>query len=596
MYFNLHPLDLAVLAIYFFIVTYLGVVVGKKKTKNLSDFFIAGGKWGPVVAFIFVFASVVGGAEAVVVAGASYESGLSGIWYWWAGLFGIIVYYLFAPIYKRSRVLNPAEFLEMRFGSNVATCYAIIVIVLILANVGLFALAGGKVIAGLTGLSVEHTVIISGVVVAAYIGSGGMMASLFTDMFQGIMTLTAFCFLLLPFLWQAADGFYGLRQLPLEFWSLQSEQLPAHDIFALIIASTFAAVVQPILFSLIVVGKDERTATQCGWGHLWKRTITILFAVYGLLFFLYNPNLADPEQAWGIIMKDLLPKGLLGLLIASFFAALMSSMDTISTSNVGIIVDYLFRKRLLPHRSTEFYLFTARICSVAVVILSCWMALQFENLQVFIKFFVPFGLIIAIPFYFGIVWRKANRQGVWASIGLSMVTYFICQLMTNRANVYYSPEIIINLPIWVSFWKEYTFVITVFSPAIVSLVVIYIVSILTRPESEVLLNRFYSILNTPLGEDDRLYDVGIRLPMMKISGEKSEVNFEEEIDVNRLEKLYNSYTMYKLCGPKSSIETLVEPGLRWYYRGALRLTVYCCILICTLWLAARIMAFISITQ
>ena len=591
---DLHPLDLAILAAYFLIVAFLGVVVGKKKTKNLSDFFIAGGKWGPVVAFIFVFASVVGGAEAVVVAGASYESGLSGIWYWWSGLFGIIIYYLFAPIYKRSRVLNPAEFLEMRYGANVATVYALLVIVLILGNVGLFALAGGKVIAGLTGLSVEQTVIISGVVVAAYIGSGGMMSSLFTDMFQGVMTLTAFCFLLLPFLWQAADGFEGLRQLPPEYWSLQSKQLPARDIFALIFASTFGAVVQPILFSLIVVGKDERAATQCGWGHLWKRTITILFAVYGLLFFLYNPNLADPEQAWGIVMKELLPTGLLGLLIASFFAALMSSVDTISTSNVAIIVDYLFRKRLLPRRSTDFYLLAARIISVVVVILSCWIALQFDNLQVFIKFFTPFGLIIAIPFFFGIIWRRTNRQGVWATFGMGMVTYFICQLLTTYTNANYLSYSITDIPTWVSFWKDNTFVITVIAPAIVSLVAIYFVSILTRPESDVLLNRFYCILNTPLGEDNRLKAVGIRLPMMEKEGESKELNFEEEIDAIRLEDLYNSYTAYKLCGPGSSIETLVEPNLNWYYRGALWLTACCIFLIVSLWLAARVMAYLSL--
>ena len=344
------------------------------------------------------------------------------------------------------------------------------------------------------------------------------------------------------------------------------------------------------------MGKDERTATQCGWGHLWKRTITILFAVYGLLFFLYNPNLADPELAWGIVMKELLPTGLLGLLIASFFAALMSSVDTISTSNVAIIVDYLFRKRLLPRRTTGFYLLAARIMSVVVVILSCWMALQFENLQVFIKFFTPFGLILAIPFFFGIVWRCTNRQGVWASIGLSMLTYFICQLLKNYTNANYPSGTNIDIPTWVLFWKDYTFVITVFAPAIVSLVAIYVVSILTRPESEVLLNRFYCILNTPLGEDDRLKAVGIRLPMMEKDSESKELNFEEEIDAAGLEALYNSYTANKLCGPKSSIETLVEPGLRWYYRGALWLTAGCIFLIVSLWIAARIMASLSCAQ
>ena len=84
MFGGLHFLDLAILVIYFLVVTFLGVVVARRKTKSLGDFFIAGGRWGPVVAFVFVFASAVGGAEAVVVGGAAYKSGLSGIWYWWS--------------------------------------------------------------------------------------------------------------------------------------------------------------------------------------------------------------------------------------------------------------------------------------------------------------------------------------------------------------------------------------------------------------------------------------------------------------------------------------------------------------------------------
>ena len=230
---DLHLLDIVVLVTYFTTVTVLGVVIGKRQTKTLGDFFIAGGKWGPIVAFIFVFASAVGGAEAVVIAGAAYENGLSGIWYWWAGLFCIILYFLFAPIYKRSRVFNSAEFYEMRFGPNVATLYAVISTIVSVGTVGLFALAGGKSIAGLTGLEVHHAVLISCVLVAAYVGAGGLMASLLTDLFQGLMALTTFCFLLLPFLWREAGGLEGLRGLPQEYWSLHSKALPISQIFAL---------------------------------------------------------------------------------------------------------------------------------------------------------------------------------------------------------------------------------------------------------------------------------------------------------------------------------------------------------------------------
>ena len=594
--FDLHPLDWVVLVVYFVVVTFLGVVVGKKQTKSLGDFFVAGGKWGSVVAFVFVFASAVGGAEAVVVAGAAYEGGLSGVWYWWSGLFGIIIYFLFGPVFKRSRVFNSAEFFEMRFGPGVATTYAVLSIAVLVGTVALFALAGGKSIAGLTGLETHQAVLIAGVVVAAYVGSGGLMSSLLTDLFQGLMTLTAFCFLLLPFLWTAAGGFDGLRTLPPESWSLSSKQLPPGDILALVITATFGAISSPFIFSLIVVARDERASTQCGWAHLWKRTVTILFAIYGLLFVLYKPNLVDPELAWGIVMKELLPAGLLGLLIASFFAALMSTVDTHSASSAGVIVDYLFRKRLFRRRTTSFYMRCASVISIAIVFLSCAMALQFESLQHLIKFLAPFSFILSVPIYFGVVWRKANRQGVWAALSAGMFVYMICKLVDGAIGRAYAQNPDFDQSSWVGFWTDYSFEVVALLPALVSVVAMYLVSKATHPESDVLLNRFYCILNTPIGQDPRLRDVGIRLPAMERGSIGEEADPQEQIDAQALEDLYQSYAAHKFCGRDSNIETLKERGLGWYYRGAGWLTGACLLLIGGLWLAARLMAGLSLAQ
>ena len=413
---TLQPLDLAILAVYFVVVTFLGVVVGRKKTNTLADFFIARGRWGPMVAFVFVFASAVGGAEAVVVAGGAYRSGLSGVWYWLAGIFGVIVYYLFSTIYKRSRVFNLADFFGMRFGRNVATFYAVYGTLLLLFQVGVFALGGGKSISGLSGLSVDQSVLVASLVVALYLGSGGLMSSLLTDIFQGILALTAFCFLPLPFLWEAAGGFDALRQLPPEVWSLHSAELPLSYVTALIFSGTFGAIASPFLFSLLVVGKDERAATQCAWGHLWKRTITILFAMYGILFALYKPGLSDPEQAWGLVMKEILPAGLLGLLIASFFGALMSTVDTLAASSSALVVDHILKARILPSRSPRFYMRCARIWGFFVVFFSYLIARQFDSIKEFIEFLGPLVLLMSVPLFFGVVWRKANRQGTWAGL------------------------------------------------------------------------------------------------------------------------------------------------------------------------------------
>ena len=123
---GLHILDWIILAIYFSTVAYLGIYLGAKKTKSLGDFFIAGGTWKKLPAFLFNFSSSLAGAEAVVVSAAAYRSGLSGIWFWWSQLFATPMYYLFSVVYKRARVFNMAEFFELRFGSGVANLYSVL--------------------------------------------------------------------------------------------------------------------------------------------------------------------------------------------------------------------------------------------------------------------------------------------------------------------------------------------------------------------------------------------------------------------------------------------------------------------------------------
>ena len=574
---TLHTLDLVVLAVYFLVVTFLGVVVGKRKTRNLRDFFTAGGKWGSLVSFIYVFASAVGGAEAVVVGGAAYRSGLSGVWLWFAGGLGLIIYYLFAPIYKRVRVFNLADVFEMRFGPGVATCIAVLGSILSLFLIGTFALAVAKTISGLSGWSVEITLLVASLVVALYVGSGGLMSSLLTDLFQGVLSLTVFCFLLLPFLWREVGGFQGLVNVPPDRWALFSEEIPLIYVLALTLGG-LGAVATPVLFSFMVVGKNERAATQCAWSHIWKRIMTVLFAVYGIMFAIYKPGLdtqpipQDTELVWGIVMKEIVPAGLLGLLVASFFAALMSTVDTMATSSSAMTVDYLFKRRWFPGRSQEFYLRWARIGGVVAVLLAYLITLQFSTLKEIIEFLAPLQGFMGIPLFFGIVWKRANRQGVWASLAVGISLLWIVQLL-------YDGPPSTKVPL------------SVFPPMGAALLTMYLVSRLTRPESETRLQRFYCILNTPLGKEERLSAVGIRLPAM--AGSAGGTEPEAALDEPALKQLYQSYSTHKIYGRESSIELIKEPGLEWFYRGLVWLTLSCVLMVTSVWAGSELMVYLS---
>ncbi|MBM3801332.1 MAG: hypothetical protein FJW26_03360 [Acidimicrobiia bacterium] len=568
---GLHAIDVAIIGAYFAIVAFIGIVIGRQKTKSLGDFFVAGGRWGPVVSFIFVVASAVGGSEAVVVAGGAYRSGLSGVWYYWHPLFAVPIYYLFSTIYKRSRVFNTAEFFAMRYGHGVAMVYAFLGMGTVMLDMGTCQLAVGKIVSGLTGLSVDQAVLAASVVAALCVASGGQMSTVLTDLFMGILVLTVYTFLILPFVWHSAGGFQGLRQLPPEFWSLSSRELSSSYILALTLSSSLGAIVGPSLFSWIVVGKDERTATQCAWGHLWKRGITLLFALYGMLFVITKPGLADAELAWGVVMREIIPVGVQGLLVAGFFAALMSTVNTMATAGSALSVDYLFKKQLFQGRDGKFYLRCARVSAFLFVFVSYLLTRQFKTLVDFVEVVTSFLGFLCVPLYFGIIWRKANRQGMWAALLVGVVLLAVTR-----------------------FWLNLPFQYTVFIPMFSSALAMYLVSRATRPESEVLLNRFYCTLHTPLGQEDRLRAVGIHLPAMSHGDEAGGLESRQNIDERALAELHRAHSTHKVFGPESSIEILKEPGLGWYYRGSVLVLAACFGLLGAAWLAGRIMASLSL--
>jgi len=443
----------------------------------------------------------------------------------------------------------------------------------IMLDIGTCQLAVGKIVSGLTGLSVDQAVLAASIVAALCVASGGQMSTVLSDLFMGILVLTIYTFLILPFVWNSAGGLHGLQQLPPDFWSLSSRELSPSYIFSLSFSSSVGGIVAPALFSWIVVGKDERTATQCAWGHLWKRAITLLFALYGMLFLISIPGLADAELAWGVVMKEIIPVGVQGLLVAGFFAALMSTVNTMATAASALSVDYIFKRQLFPKRSGAFYLKSARVSAFLFVFLSYLLTRQFTTLVEFIEVVSSFLGFLSIPLYFGIVWRKSNRQGMWAALLVGIPLFIITR-----------------------FGLQLPFQFTVFVPMFSSALVMYLVSRYTKPESEVLLNRFYCTLHTPLGQEVQLKAAGVRLPAMAEGDGASDPAPVEEIDEKALAELHEEQSVYKVFGPGSSVEILNEPGLGWYYRGFILITLACCALLGVAWLGGRILASLSLAK
>lgn len=580
MVLGVHWLDFSIVMTYFAIVLYLGVLVGGRRTKTLGDFFVAGGKWGPIVSFIFIFASAIAGNEAVVVGGQAYESGLSGVWYWWSFLFATPIYFLFSTYFKRARVYNISEFFEMRYDKYASALYSFVAGIICILFIGMFLLAIAKILAGLMTFNQSQCVLLITLIVGAYVFSGGMMSTLLNDILQGLMCLFILSFIMLPFLWVYAGGWEALQNYSAEhpeIWNLvDPEKMTIWTVLALNLSALIGGIAAPWIYNWISVSKDEKAATQCGWGHLWKRLVTLLFAIYGILFAIYKPGLVDPENSWGVVMNEILPIGVLGLLIASFFAAAMSSVGTFATTSSALYSNYLYRKVISPGKSLKHYLTAGRIWAIFSILIA---ALSTEFIP-FIKQYVKLSLtllsFLGVPIYFGIIWRRANRTGMWLSLTCGIITYIaVIVVVMSKLQIGFVEAI------------NPSFEKAVFLSASMSIVGMLIGSLVGKSDDQLKIKRFHVIMHTPIGEETRLLEAGIRLPALIDAGLVEDG--PEALNVDVLDRLYAEDSKDKFSGPDSSIEIRREPKLPWYYRGFFQITAACFLLVVITWLITRIL-------
>ncbi len=574
--FGIHIIDLIVVFVYFFIILYIGVFIGSKKTKNLGDFFIAGSKWGGLVTFIFVFASSLAGNEAVVVSGKSYEVGLSGVWYWWGFLFATPVYYLFSTYYRRARVYNLAEFFELRFGRNAAALYSILASLVTIFFMGIILLAVGKILAGITMFPLQLCIWSMVMIVSAYVFSGGMMSALITNILQGLIIITALGFILLPFIWKDAGGMNALRNLPKSTWDFTSEGMPFINVTALNVSAIIGGIAGPWMLPWLAVSKNEYAARQCAWGHLGKRIATLVFTLYGIFFAISLPGLSDPESSFGLAVSKVIPEGygLIGIIIAGFFAAGMSSIDSYATTSSSMAIDFFYRKIIAPGKKNNHYFRRSRYWAVFSILLAAVSTLFINSLAEYVKIWLSLLSFLGVPIFFGIIWRKANRRGLWLAFGSGSISYLLINfLLTGEGRLFENSDL--ALPY------------SIFIPTGLAIAFMFWGSLKGDPESNILLNKFYLIMYTPVGKESRLIDAGISLPALT---DTPEIKIRKHIlKPEVINKYYFEGAENKIFGADSKIELRREPENHGYFSGFIKITLACIFLIIFTWLLTRIL-------
>jgi Na+/proline symporter len=493
--YGLNILDIIVIFAFFLMLGGVGVW-SYRVVRTTGDYFMANRRFGKVFMIAHALGTGTHSDQPVAVAGASYQIGLAGIWYQWLWMFITPFFWLIAPIYRRLRFVTTGDFFEVRYGRNMGALYAIVGLLYFSINTGLMLKGTGTTIEAITlgQIPTEVVIIILTVLFITYSILGGLVAAVITDFIQGIFILIL-SFLLIPFALNAVGGMQEVHnQLPPEMFSFVAPyEVTLFFIVMVMLNGLVGIVVQPHHMAIGGAGKTE-ISCRTGWtyGNFIKRIATLGWAFVGIFAAVLYPGLTAEtrEFAFGMAVTNLLPAGLVGLMIAAMAAGVMSTCDAFMVGGSALFTRNFYQKYYKKDASDSHYLTVGRISSLLVVIGGVGFSFLIESVVQGIEILWRLTAFLGIGFWMAIFWRRANRYGVWASV---IVTLSLTLITGSEFG-------------WGLGWGV-AHQILVYLPA--GFIVFIVVSMLTKPEPEHKLNKFYTLLHTPVGEEHKLVEAGI---------------------------------------------------------------------------------------
>jgi len=366
--------QLIIIAAYFLGMIIIGLV-SRKKAGGIDDFFVAGRKGGTLLITGSLLATIVGGSATVGMAGLGFSRGLTGVWWLLVGSIGLVFLgFFFAGKVRSFGLYTLPELVTRQYDRRVGLAASILIVVAWLGVIAAQIIASGTIL-GILGIGTPDLwMVIFSIVFITYTVLGGQLAVIRTDTVQTGIVLAGI-FGGLAVVLSRLGGWGGLvNSLPREYFTFPiGPQFGSHDLISLLLLVGLTYVVGPDMYSRLFCAKDGRTARKSA---LWTALIIIPVAfgitLMGMGAFALFPQISS-EQALPVIIMEILPPFMGGVVLAALLGALMSSADTCLLSASTIFtVDIIghFKRGLSPLKTLAYSRWTMVIMGVASLFLA----------------------------------------------------------------------------------------------------------------------------------------------------------------------------------------------------------------------------------
>jgi SSS family solute:Na+ symporter len=432
----MHWIDLLIFALYFFVMLGVGFYFFKKN-KNTEDYYVGGRSMGSWHIGLSVVATDVGGGFSIGLGGLGFLMGIAGSWMLFTGLVGAWLAAVFlipkvSTLARKNKFLTfPQLFLHF-YNNKVALLAGVISAIGYIGFTSSQLLAGAK-LASATFLEIDlnFALLLMGIIAVGYTVIGGLKAVIYTDTVQWIILMSGLIFIGIPMGYYSVGGIEAIRS------TLSPDFLSLGNIAPVTFINWFITIV-PIwfvgmtLYQRIYACKDEKTAKKAWYiAGLFEYPIMAFMGVLLGLFarvgaeqgmFEYagyaTAASMDPEMGLPMLLRTVLPVGLMGLMLSAYFSAIMSTADScLMAASGNVVTDVL--DRISPRKlSDREHLRYSQIATLVIGILALLLATMMQNvleLMLLSYAFMVSGLFV--PLLGALFWKKGTSEAAfWAML------------------------------------------------------------------------------------------------------------------------------------------------------------------------------------
>jgi len=417
-----------------------------RKTKTGEDLFLGGRTFGWGLIGLSLFASNISSTTLIGLSGAAYSVGIvDSVFEWMSGIPLIIAAVIFIPLYLNAKITTIPEFLELRFDRRSRNFFSIITIftsIVVDTAGGLYA---GALVLKLffPDLILWQTTLALALIAGVYTAFGGLKAVVYTDAIQAIILLigcTILSYMLfaeLEFSWSkvlasAPEGHFSIVRPIGEEGSLPWTGLILGVPFlGFWYWTTNQYIVQRVL--------GARSIKHARLGVIFAGFLKIIplfiMVIPGAMAISLFPGLENPDLVFPTVVVEMLPVGLVGLVLSGLISAIMSTVDsTLNSASTLVVVDFV--KPNKPNISEQEIAKYGRIVTLSLMIFAAVWAPNIQHfdglwnyLQSMFAIIVP---PIAVIFLVGVFYKRGNGDGSFWTLIVGTLIGIILFLLGDK--------------------------------------------------------------------------------------------------------------------------------------------------------------------